>query len=151
MDSLEVGMSKLLAAFAALMLAVVAPAHAQSADEAAVATANEALSKAIVAADKAALERITWPELTYGHSAGKVENRQQFIDALVKKESVINSIENVKLSSTFAGDVAVTRGTATFMVGGPGGSVTKADLTLVLVWHKRNGEWRLLARQAFKV
>lgn len=144
-------MSKLLAAFATLMLVAIAPAHAQSADESAVAKANEALSKAIVAADKAALEKITWPELTYGHSAGKVENRQEFIDALVRKESVINSIENVKLSSTLAGDVAVTRGTATFMVAGAGGSVTKADLTLVLVWQKRNGEWRLLARQAFKV
>lgn len=143
-------MSKLLAAFA-LMLAAIAPAHAQSADEAAVSKANDALSRAIVAADKAALEKITWPELTYGHSAGKVENQKEFVDALVTKQSVIKSIENVKMTSTFAGDVAVTRGTATFMVGGAAGAVTKADLNLVLVWHKRNGEWRLLARQAFKV
>lgn len=143
-------MSKLLAALA-LMLAAVTPVYAQSADDAAVTKAIDALSKAIVAADKAALEKITWPELTYGHSAGKVENRKEFVDALVNKQSVINSIENVKLSSTFAGDVAVTRGTATFMVAGAAGAVTKADLTLVLVWQKRNGEWRLLARQAFKV
>ncbi|HWL62255.1 MAG TPA: nuclear transport factor 2 family protein [Steroidobacteraceae bacterium] len=143
-------MSKLIAAFA-LMLAAISPAYAQSADEAAVTKANETLSKAIVAADKAALEKITWPELTYGHSAGKVENQREFVDALVTKQSVIKSIENVKLASTLAGDVAVTRGTATFMVGGANGAVTKADLTLVLVWHKRNGEWRLVARQAFKV
>ncbi len=143
-------MSKLLAAFA-LMLAAVAPAYAQSADEVAGTKAIDTLSNAIVAADKTALEKITWPELTYGHSAGKVENRREFVDALVNKQSVINSIENVKLASTFAGDVAVTRGTATFMVAGAAGAVTKADLTLVLVWQKRNGEWRLLARQAFKV
>lgn len=143
-------MSKLLAAFA-LMLAAVAPAYAQSADDAAVTKAVDALSRAIVAADKPALEKITWPELTYGHSAGKVENQKEFVDALVTKQSVIKSIENVKLASTFAGDVAVTRGTATFMVGGANGAVTKADLNLVLVWQKRNGEWRLLARQAFKV
>jgi hypothetical protein len=143
-------MPKPLAAFFALMLAVVAPAHAQSADEAAVAKAIDALSRAIVAADKASLEKITWPELSYGHSAGKVENQKQFIDALVTKQSVITAIDNAKMSSTVVGDIAISRGTMTYMVAGAG-APTKADLTLLLIWQKRNGEWKLLARQAFKV
>jgi ketosteroid isomerase-like protein len=144
-------MPKLLAAFLALMLAVMAPAHAQSADEAAVAKAIDVLSKAIVAADKASLEKITWPELSYGHSAGKVENQKQFVEALVSKQTVITSIDNPKLSSNVVGDIAITRGTATFMVANAAGPPTKADLTLLLVWQKRGGEWKLLARQAFKV
>jgi hypothetical protein len=143
-------MLKLIAASFALLLAVVAPAYAQSPDEAAVAKAIDALSRAIVAADKASLERITWPELSYGHSAGKVENQKQFVDALVSKQTVIASIDNPKMSSTVAGDIAISRGTMTYMVAGAG-APTKADLTLLLIWQKRNGEWRLLARQAYKV
>jgi hypothetical protein len=143
-------MLKLIAASFALLLAVVAPAYAQSPDEAAVAKAIDALSRAIVAADKASLERITWPELSYGHSAGKVENQKQFVDALVSKQTVIASIDNPKMSSTVAGDIAISRGTMTYMVAGAG-APTKADLTLLLIWQKRNGEWKLLARQAYKV
>jgi hypothetical protein len=143
-------MLKLIAASCALLLAVVAPAHAQSPDEASVAKAIDALSKAIVTADKASLEKITWPELSYGHSAGKVENQKQFVDALVSKQTVIASIDNPKMSSTVVGDIAISRGTMTYMVAGAG-APTKADLTLLLIWQKRNGEWRLLARQAYKV
>jgi ketosteroid isomerase-like protein len=144
-------MSKLLAAFLALMFAAVTPALAQSPDEATVAKAIDALSKAIVTADKASLEMITWPELSYGHSAGKVENQKQFVDALVSKQTVIASIDNPKMSSAVVGDIAISRGTATYMVVSGAGAPVKTDLTLLLIWQKRGGEWKLLARQAFKV
>jgi hypothetical protein len=143
-------MKKLLAAVLALMLTAGAPANAQSADEAAVAKAIDALSNAIVAAEKTALEKITWPELSYGHSAGRVENQKQFIDALVTKQSVITAIDNVKMDTSLVGDIAISRGTMTFMVAGAG-APTKADLTLLLIWQKRGSEWKLLARQAYKV
>jgi hypothetical protein len=141
---------KLLAAALALLLAIAAPVRAQSPDEAAVAKAIDALSRAIVAPDKASLEKITWPELSYGHSAGRVENQKQFVDALLTKQTVITAIDNAKTSTTLVGDIAISRGTATFMVGGAGAPV-KTDLTLLLIWQKRGGEWKLLARQAFKV
>lgn len=143
-------MPKLLAAAFALLLAIAAPVHAQSPDEAAVAKAIDALSRAIVAPDKASLEKITWPELSYGHSAGRVENQKQFVDALVSKQTVITAIDNAKMSTSLVGDIAISRGTMTYMVGGAGAPV-KTDLTLLLIWQKRGGEWRLLARQAFKV
>jgi hypothetical protein len=133
-----------------LLLALVAPAFAASPDEAAVAKAIATLSAAIVAPDQAALKNITWPELSYGHSAGSVENQQQFIDALVSKRSVITAIENPKMNSSVVGDIAISRGTMTYVVAGAG-APTRVDLTLLLVWQKRGGEWRLLARQAFRV
>jgi hypothetical protein len=143
-------MLKPLAAALVLMLAVVAPASAQAPDEAAVTRAIDALSKAIVAADKVSLERLTWPELSYGHSAGRVENQKQFVDALVTKQTVITAIDNPKMSTNLVGDIAISRGTMTFMVAGAG-APTKTDLTLLLIWQKRGGEWKLLARQAYKV
>jgi hypothetical protein len=143
-------MSKMPATFLTLVLALAAPAFAATPDEAAVAKAIATLSEAIVAPDAAALKKITWPELSYGHSAGLVENQAQFIDALVSKKSVIASIENPKMTSSIVGDTAISRGTMTFMVAGAG-APSKVDLTLLLVWQKRGGEWRLLARQAYKV
>ena len=143
-------MSRMPATALTLLLALVAPAFAASPDEVAVAKAITTLSEAIVAPDQAALRKITWPELSYGHSAGSVENQQQFIDALVSKRSVIASIENPKMSSSVVGDIAISRGTMTFVVAGAG-APSRVDLTLLLIWQKRGGEWRLLARQAYKV
>jgi hypothetical protein len=143
-------MSRIPATALTLLLAFVAPAFAASPDEAAVEKAIATLSAAIVAPDAAALKRITWPELSYGHSAGNVENQEQFVDALVSKRSVIAAIENPKMRSQVVGDIAISRGTMTFTVVGAGGP-SKVDLTMLMVWQKRGGEWRLLARQAFKV
>jgi hypothetical protein len=143
-------MSTLFATAFTLLLAFAAPVFAASADEAEVAKAITALSAAIVAPDEATLKKITWPELSYGHSAGNVENQQQFVDALVSKRSVIVSIDNPKMSSSVVGNIAISRGTMTFVVGGAG-APSKVDLTLLLIWQKRGAEWRLLARQAYKV
>lgn len=143
-------MSKISAVLMTLLLALAAPAFAATPDEAAVAKAMAALSAAIVAPDAAALKKITWPELSYGHSAGLVENQAQFVEALVSKKSVISSIDNPKMTSSVVGDIAISRGTMTFTVVSAG-TPSKVDLTLLLVWQKRGGEWRLLARQAYKV
>jgi hypothetical protein len=63
---------------------------------------------------------------------------------------VIASIENPKMSSSVVGDIAISRGTMTYVVAGAG-APSRVDLTLLLIWQKRGGEWRLLARQAYKV
>jgi hypothetical protein len=143
-------MSRIAATTFTLLLAFALPAFAATPDEAAVVRAIATLSEAIVAPDKAALQKITWPELSYGHSAGSVENQEQFIDALVSKRSVIASIENPKMSTSVVGDIAISRGTMAFVVAGAG-APSRVDLTLLLIWQKRGGEWRLLARQAYKV
>ena len=79
-----------------------------------------------------------------------MESQEQFIDALVTKRSVIVSIDNPKMSSSVVGDIAISRGTMTFVVAGAG-APSKVDLALLLIWQKRGGEWRLLARQAYRV
>jgi len=49
----------------------------QTGKESAVSAAVEALRKAMIAADKSALDQLTIPELSYGHSSGRLENRLQ--------------------------------------------------------------------------
>jgi hypothetical protein len=64
---------KKLAASVLLLLSISVPVAAQSPDETAVARAVDSLSKAMIAADKAALESLTAEELSYGHSSPKVD------------------------------------------------------------------------------
>lgn len=108
------------------------------------------LSRAIVAADKAALESIAWPELSYGHSGGRIENHAQYVDVLVSKKSIITKVDLSKTTTTMVGDLALVRGHMFLMVESTGKPVP-TDLEFLMVWQKRGGEWRLLARQAYKI
>src|SRR3954449_5575240 len=100
-------MSKLAGILSTLLLTLSSAVFAQSADEAAINRAMEALSKATTTVDKAALENIVWPEVSYGHSAGRIENKAQFVDALVSKKSIITKIETTKTTMSFTGDLAI--------------------------------------------
>ena len=137
-------------AFAAFLLVFASSVLAQSADEAAVLKNMDALHKAIMTVDKAQLEALTWPELSYGHSAGRVEDKAQFVDALMTKKSVVPKIEITKVTTKVAGDIITLRG----HMGGissSGGKDVPLDLQLIMTWQKRGGEWKLLSRQAFKI
>jgi hypothetical protein len=142
-------MQKFIASLA-LFLAVVAPVFAQSPDAIAVARADDALSKAMTTVDRAQLENLTLPELSYGHSGGRVENRAQFIDALVTRKSILNSIDSSKVTTAIVGDIAIVRSHMSAMVASTGTPI-KTELEILMIWQKRNGEWKLLARQAYKV
>jgi len=75
-----------LAGASALGAAVVglgSEVAAQTGDEAAVAQAVEAFRKAMLAKDRAQFEVLCSDQLSYGHSAGKIETKSQFIDAAV--------------------------------------------------------------------
>ena len=65
----------------------------QSKEANAVAAAVETLRKAMIAADRSTLEKLTTGELSYGHSSGRIENRAEFIDALTSGKSGFSAIE----------------------------------------------------------
>jgi hypothetical protein len=72
----------------ALALLGAAPGAAPSGDEAAVAQAVEAFRHAMLQADRAQFEALTADQLSYGHSAGRVETTAQFIDAATSGRSM---------------------------------------------------------------
>jgi hypothetical protein len=118
-------------------------------DEEAVAKAVEALKQAMIDANKSALEKITAENLTYGHSSGLIEDKAAFVEALVSGKS---DFVNINLSEQ---TIKVTGNTATVrhkLVGDAvnSGTPSKANVSVLLVWVKINGDWKLLARQAVK-
>jgi len=123
---------------------------AQSKEETAVAAAVESLRKAMVDPDKATLDKLTAEELSYGHSSGKVQNKAEFIDALVNKTSDFVSIDLTEQTIKIAGNTAIVRHvlSASTNDGGKPGTVKLGILT---IWQKQHGAWKLLARQAVKI
>ena len=59
-------------------LALGGSAGADSGDEAAVAQRVETLRQGLLEANKAKLEEIAAPQISYGHSDGRVETKEQF-------------------------------------------------------------------------
>ncbi|HZY79358.1 MAG TPA: nuclear transport factor 2 family protein [Cyclobacteriaceae bacterium] len=119
-------------------------------DEADVTKAVEALRVATVDANKQALEKIAATDLTYGHSSGLVEDKAAFVDALVSGKTdfitIILSEQVVKI----VGNVATVRHKQTGDVVNSG-TPAKVNISVLQVWIKVKGEWKLLARQAVKV
>ncbi len=141
-------MKKIVVLVVCLVLSVAL--RAQSADEKAVSTAVEKLKKAMIDADKATLQTLAAPELSYGHSSGKIEDKEAFVKALTSGESDFVTIELSDQSIKIAGNTALVRHTLTAQTNN-NGQPGNAKLGVLLVWQKQQGQWKLLARQAFKL
>lgn len=130
--------------------AMVQTSNAQSKEETAVAIAVESLRKAMIDADKAALQNLTADQLSYGHSSGKVEDKNTFIENIVSGKSDFVSIDLTNQTIAVSGDAAIVRHTLSAATN-DGGTPGSVKLNILLIWQKQKGAWKLLARQAVKV
>ncbi|WP_217647974.1 nuclear transport factor 2 family protein [Azotobacter beijerinckii] len=135
------------AAFCSMVLAI-SPAGA--ADEtAAVEAAAEQLRVAMVDPDKERLEALIAPQLSYGHSSGKVDTKESLIDNLMTGASNFSSIAIGDQSVQVVGDdIAIVRHTFVADTHGKGKDPARVNLKVLQIWKKTGSEWQLLARQA---
>jgi ketosteroid isomerase-like protein len=138
------------AAVAACSMIQTAPAMGQSADEAAVAKAVEALRTAMLAADKDKLLELVSDQLSYGHSAGKLETKAQFVDVVASKKTIYKTLTFADQSIAVAGTMAIVRNVLTTDVEVEG-KPSSAKAGVMQVWTKTGTDWKLYARQAFKL
>lgn len=120
-------------------------------DQDAVIAASEKLRLAMISGDKATLESLIVPELTYGHSSGHIDDVKEFVEKLVSKKSDFLMIETSNQTVQIVGNTAIVRHhfyATTADLGKAPGDVT---LDILLVWTKVKKDWKLLARQAVKV
>jgi len=140
--------------FSILLAATTAPIFAQSKDESkderAVAAAVESLRKALIDPDKATLDALVLDELTYGHSNGNLQDKAAFEEALLNKSSDFVTIDLTGQTIKVVGNTAWVRHTLSATTN-DGGKPGTAHLSVLLVWLKQKGQWRLFARQAVKV
>jgi len=118
-------------------------------DSAALTQAIETFYNAIRDKNAAAFEPLLTPDVSYGHSSGRIENKAQFISNVLDPKTKWKTIYGDKQSNYFSGDTAVSRHVMTGENERDGKPGTAAMQTM-MVWQKQNGSWKLLARQAFK-
>lgn len=125
-------------------------AGAQSNKVRAVSQAVESLRKAMIEADSASLHALTKKELNYGHSSGRVEDKTSFIRSLTSGTSDFVSIELTDQTVQIVDKTAVVRHTLSAQTNDNGrpGSV---KLSILTIWEKDWGKWKLLARQAVRL
>ena len=93
----------------ALLLAFTVAAKAQSANEKDIDNAGKLLNQGLINRDIKLLNRLTLPNLSYGHSSGAVENKAAFTKAVADGPVRYISIDVADQTITITGNVAITR------------------------------------------
>ena len=124
-------------------------AVAESADEAAVAQAVEALRKAILGQEKTQLEALCAEQLSYGHSDGRVQNKAEFIDGVMTRKALVKSLTLSDHTIAVVGTDAIARHTWA-SESETDGKLTSTKIGVLQVWQKLGGTWKLLARQSVR-
>jgi ketosteroid isomerase-like protein len=119
-------------------------------DEAAVTENVEVLRKAILGADRARLDQVTAVQISYGHSDGRVQTKDEFIAGVMTRKQVVKSLAFPELKVTVAGEAAVVR--HIYLAESElEGTATTTKIGALQVWQKQSGGWKLLARQGFRL
>ena len=138
------------AALGAASLLLSGSAGAQAGDEAAVAQSVETLRKAQFEADKAKLAQVTSDQVSYGHSDGRAETKDQFITGVMTRKQVVKSLAFPDLKISVVGNAAIVR--HIYLAESElEGKATTTRIGALQVWQKQDGGWKLLARQGFRL
>jgi len=139
--------SKLLLGFVCLFSGYVAAAPA--ADEQDVAKAVDKMTQAMLHKDTKALAALTSDNVTYGHSSGKIQNKDEFIADIETGRSGFKTPQMLNQKITMDGDVALVRNHFSAQAVNSGVEVP-TEIENFQIWQKQKGQWLLIGRQAFK-
>ncbi|WP_443938999.1 nuclear transport factor 2 family protein [Pedobacter sp. MW01-1-1] len=119
------------------------------AQQAAVETAVTSLTKLMVTPDSAALDKIILSNLSYGHSSGKIQTKQEFMHSLLSGESDFVDIKLFDQTVVIQNKTALVRHTLDAKTNDRNVPGT-VKLYILLIWSKEKSGWKLLGRQAVK-
>jgi len=139
--------SKLLLGVVCLFSGYVAAAPA--ADEQDVAKAVDKMTQAMLHKDTKALAALTSDKVTYGHSSGKIQNKDEFIADIETGRSGFKTLQMLNQKITLDGDVALVRNHFSAQAVNSGVEVP-TEIENFQIWQKQKGQWLLIGRQAFK-
>jgi ketosteroid isomerase-like protein len=129
------------------LFAAAGSAAEGSKDEKEVMAAMEAYRQASMKKDRAALERLLHPDLTYTHSSAKTETKAEMIDALLNSKTS-QSIDFSETKARVYGKAAIVKGKVTLKPTTDGKEGNPFALVISHVWIKGGQGWQLVDRQA---
>jgi Domain of unknown function (DUF4440) len=124
--------------------------NAEAGDEESVARSVEILRKALLEADRSRLEQVASTQISYGHSDGRVQNKEEFIHGVMTRKQTVKSLEFPELKIAVVGNAAIAR--HIYLAQSElDGKATTTRIGVLQVWQKQDGGWKLLARQGFRL
>jgi len=142
-------MKKLLAV---ILLAFATIANAQSKQEKELIARTYLLSHTVFGTkDSLTLEDLFAKQASYGHSHGNLQTRAEAIKGISQNKSKYTDTSVTILKVIIEDDVAIVRHLFKANENKPDGTVTPLNFTMMLVWIKEKGKWRLMGRQAVSV
>ncbi len=115
-----------------------------------VASAVEYLKQALISGKQVDLENIASADLTYGHSSGKLQNKAEFVESIASGASDFVTIDLTDQTILVNKKTAIVRHKL-YATTNDSGKPGEVKLGVMLVFVKENGDWKLLARQAYKI
>jgi ketosteroid isomerase-like protein len=116
-----------------------------------VAAAEQALYRAMIAQDFAALDALLADDVVYIHSTAVAESKQGYFDGVRQGLYEYEAIASRNVAIRFCGDVAIQTGTVEMTVGARGGLRASIRLLFTLVWKHEAQGWRLWQRHATRM
>lgn len=101
--------------------------------------------------DSVALEGLLADKVSYGHSTGKIENRQEMIHGAISNTGSYANISLEDFTAFFENNSAIVRHTLKGISIDKDGKQTPLHIGLLQVWVKQKKQWKLTARQAVKL
>lgn len=136
--------------FALLLTFLVLGTQAQSKKEEKLNATLEQFRLALIDPNEAVLYNLTSPKLSYGHSAGAVEDQKTFIANIVSGKSDFITIQIADQTVDIEGNTAYVRHTFN-AVTSTDPKIAPIKLKILYVWVYEAGSWKLRARQAVKI
>lgn len=124
---------------------------AQSAkDEQKIIANTQLLSRTIFGTkDSMTLERLFAKKASYGHSHGNLQTREEAIKGIAKNKSVYKDTSIKNINVVFGSkNTAIVRYLFDANENKTDGTVTALRFSMMLVWIKESGDWKLFGRQA---
>lgn len=106
--------------------------------------------KAIVDVDLAALDALLAPDMTYSHSSGLTQTKEELIAALRRAELKYLEIKPEGLKVRTYGNTAVVTGRGEFKTRTKG-QESAVELHFLDVYVKRQGRWQMVAWQSCRL
>lgn len=107
------------------------------------------LTAAMLSGDRAALNESVSDNLSYGHSGGHIEGKEEFVEKLASGKSDFVSIDITEQTVNVYGKIAIVRHHLD-AVTNDNNKPSNVKLKILLVFMNEHGDWKLLARQAVK-
>jgi hypothetical protein len=122
----------------------------ETTDHKTLATLTEELLQRMMKPDETSLNTILASNVSYGHSDGKLETREQLVGHLLSGRYQFVKISFDDVTIQLSGDTALVRHK---LRGDTNDNNTpgRINLGVLLVWQKLENRWQIVARQSFKL